>query len=512
MSALSHTVEQPTAGSARADVLRLACILVVAALLLNFGWIGYLASDDAIYASGGIGWLTQFPYVGDHHGSVREPMTIPIALSFALFGRNEFALVLPTLLAFLATLAVTYFALARRLGPNAGMAGALLLATTPLFAVQSTVASADVNELFWLASAYWLFQAAADRSRPAGLLIAAGAAVGVAFLTRETAVFAIVYFGLLFLFGYGLPRRLYWWMAVGFALVVGAETAYLAAVTGDPLYRINMSMHHGEVNRALALEGNVLVHPLLDPLLVFLLNQEFGLLFWIAAPAATWLCFAPSVETRWRAVARPLAALALVWLACFYAAGSLLPLNPRYGSVATYAAAILAALAALQLARRSRLAATALLAGLVGTNLLCLALENREPLFGERALVAYVQSGAGGPVTTDPETRHRALLLLDWAGVADKVRAGRPQAGERYFHNPDRLNQPTSLRLRGEDVASYRPTPAWTAEWSAQGGGRAIGPLLAALGIDRLLPGPIAQKLTASRASVTVYRVGPAGG
>ena len=499
------------AGSARADALRLSVILIAAALLLNFGWIGYLASDDAIYVSGGIGWLTQFPYVGDHHGNVREPMTMPIALSFALLGQNEFALVLPTLLAFLGTLAITYFALARRLEPNAGMTAALLVAATPLFAVQSTVASADVNELFWLVAAYWLFHTAAQRPQPSGFLVAAGGAIGLAFLTRETAVFAMVYFGLLFLAGYGLPRSRYWCMALGFLLVVGAETLYLAAMTGDPLYRINMSMHHGEVNRALALEGNVLVHPLLDPILVFLLNQEFGLLFWIATPAAIWLCFARSVEPRWRAVARPLATLGLVWFACFYAAGALLPLNPRYGSVATYAAAVLVGLAGLQIARRARFAAAAMFAALIGTNLLCLALENREPLFGERALVAYLQSGAG-PVTADPETRHRASLLLDWAGVADKAKAGPPLPGERYFYNPYRLAQPTSRRLAGEDLALYRPAPAWSAEWSAEGGGRAIGPLLAALRIDRFLPAAVAQKLTGARASVTVYKVGPAGG
>jgi len=483
-----------------------AAIFLFAAALLQFGWIGYLASDDAIYASGGIGWLTEFPYVGDHHGNIREPMAIPIALSFAIFGQNEFALVIPTLLAFMATLAVTYFALARRLGRHAGAAAALLVAATPLFAVQATVASADVNELFWLASAYWMFHAAADKARPRGLLIGAGAAVGVAFLTRETAVFAVAYFGVLFLLGYRLPRRLYWWMAAGFMLVVGLETAYLAAATGDPLYRIAMSMNHGEVNRAVGVEGNLLVHPFVDPLLVFLLNQEFGLLFWIATPAAIWLCFGRTVDPRWRTVARPLAGLALVWVACFYVAGSLLPLNPRYGSVATYAAGILAALAALQLAQRSRLAAVAVFGGLMGANLLCLALENREPLFGERALVAYVQSG-GGPLTTDPETRHRAQLLLEWAGVADKVRAGPPRSGERYFYNPDRLDQPTSRRLRGEDVARYRPGPTWTAEWSVQGGGRAIGPVLAALRLDRLLPTSIAQKLSGSLDAVAVYRV-----
>ena len=54
--------------------------LLLFALLLAFAWVGFLASDDVTYARGAYGWMEHFPYVGGH-GTIRYPITIPMALS-----------------------------------------------------------------------------------------------------------------------------------------------------------------------------------------------------------------------------------------------------------------------------------------------------------------------------------------------------------------------------------------------------------------------------------------------
>ena len=57
---------------------------------------------------------------------------------------------------------------------------------------------------------------------------------------------------------------------------------------------------------------------------------------------------------------------------------------------------------------------------LVATNLLCIYVENKDPAFAERALIAYtVQQGA--IVHTDPKTLNIANLLSEFKGVSNRV-------------------------------------------------------------------------------------------
>ena len=71
--------------------------LALFVLLTALAWVGFIASDDVTYARGAYGWIEHFPFVGGH-GTIRYPITIPMALSFLTFGGNEFAMVLPALL------------------------------------------------------------------------------------------------------------------------------------------------------------------------------------------------------------------------------------------------------------------------------------------------------------------------------------------------------------------------------------------------------------------------------
>jgi len=46
-------------------------------LSLWFAWTGFTASDDEYYALAGVGWLHEFPYVGNHIGTARAVVGIP---------------------------------------------------------------------------------------------------------------------------------------------------------------------------------------------------------------------------------------------------------------------------------------------------------------------------------------------------------------------------------------------------------------------------------------------------
>ena len=187
------------------DAAAVVLLLAVMAAVLGFAWVGYLGSDDVTYVTGAYGWLREFPYVGGH-GTIRYLITWPIALSFLILGEGEFQMILPTICYFAVLIALTYLCMSRVLDRSTAMVAAILVMTLPLFAVQATTASADITELTFIVTSVWLFYFASLRARPAILLFASGAAAGLAWLTRETAVALLLFYGLAFLAGYRIRR------------------------------------------------------------------------------------------------------------------------------------------------------------------------------------------------------------------------------------------------------------------------------------------------------------------
>ena len=258
--------------------------LLTFAALVSWGWVGFLGSDDVTFAIGGYGWLEQFPYVGGH-GTIRYPITIPIALSFLTLGEHEFAMVLPSLLYMIGFLVLTWFAVKRASDGWLAFSALAALVTCPLLVIQSSIASVDIVEMFYLFGSAYLFWCCAEDGPNAKRLFFAGALAGLGFLTRETAIFIAMFYAIYFAIGYRFHRRHYLWIAAGFVSVWIIEVIYLWIMTGDPLYRITIALNHdSSIDRSIDLAGNVILHPLVDPLLVVLANQEFMALFFIAIP------------------------------------------------------------------------------------------------------------------------------------------------------------------------------------------------------------------------------------
>jgi hypothetical protein len=90
----------------------------------------------------------------------------------------------------LATVAVGYAAGARIYGRQAGLIAALLLAAMPYLVVVNRQALLDGPMAFFTVLALWLLARLADEERP-GMLYGAGAALGLAFISKETAIVLI---------------------------------------------------------------------------------------------------------------------------------------------------------------------------------------------------------------------------------------------------------------------------------------------------------------------------------
>jgi 4-amino-4-deoxy-L-arabinose transferase-like glycosyltransferase len=481
--------------------------LILFCILVATGWVGFLASDDVTYALGAYGWIEQFPFVGGH-GTIRYPITIPMALSFLAFGENEFAMVLPSLLYMLAFLALIWHVIRGVSGSIAATCALGLLAISPLLVIQSSIASVDIVEMTFLFSSVLLFWRCLDAGPDRLQLFVAGVLAGLAFLTRETAIFVAVFYAVLFLAGHRFHRAHYLWIAAGFLAIWAVEICYLWAMTGDPLYRINISLNHdSSIDRTIDVAGNVVVHPLIDPLLVLLLNQEFMALYFIAIPVGAWLCFGTSIDSRTQHFARIIALFGLTWFFCAGAAQHLLPLNPRYFMITTAVACVLSGigLARLAMSGSRGIAASAVML-LVAGNLVGIYIENKDNLFGPRKLAAIAALYPHSQITTDPMTRYRADMLLRWEGARNRV-SDRPAAdGDLFFYNPafaDTANfkmPAESVNLYQPDkearlLARYEPDPIFAAK------------LIEAIGMEDMLPGSIWQKLRYRHPPVSLYRI-----
>lgn len=395
-------------------------ILVVAAISAAAGWTGFIASDDELYYGGALKWAAGEPFAGDSHWTTRFPLVLTLAAMIKLVGATALALHLTAIFWF-ALFIVMGTLLARRIaGERAGWIAGLLLASMPLNALGASIVNCDLPEATFLMLGAWLLIGEIGRPQVTRC-IAAGAAFGLAMLCRETAVLALAGLGILFLAGRPLPRWTWFAVAGGAALVLAGEAAFQWVLTGDPLHRYALAFNHDStLDRAANEEGNLLVHPLLDPLLVLLVNNEFALLFWLAIPA---LLALRQGGMDWRRFA-PVAAMGAASFVLVALLSNKLVLNPRYFTPTATAAAILVAA---WLARLPARRAAAIGAAAIIVNLAMLSLQNNHPRWPSEALAIAAAEDPSRIIASDRDTMVRAKQRLRWAGL-DNVRSDAPYA------------------------------------------------------------------------------------
>ena len=316
-------------------------VALVSAALLAVTWVGFIESDDLEYARSAALWLDAFPHLGQSHWGLRHLIVLPVAASFAVFGRGEVALVLPTILYAAGIIAMTGFCVRRIAGSLAGVLAALLVATLPVFATGASIVYSDIPEAFFVLASLWAYYFA-TQSRNATLFLLSGIFAGCAFITRETTIALLALYLVLFL---AAPRRIldFVSMAAGCLLIIGLDFAWLWAASGDPLWRMHISQRgvagdnptlaHFIVNSGGLDRHGVIVAPrAIQALLAIFVNQSMGLLAWAAVPAAIALARRPRQEPS-AAAGTMFAGLALVWFLVLSYAFLFMWIVPRYQTV-----------------------------------------------------------------------------------------------------------------------------------------------------------------------------------
>jgi hypothetical protein len=193
----------------------------------------------------------------------------------------------------------------------------------------------------------------------------------------------------------------------------------------------------------------------------------------------------------------------------FIAANPKLYLVPRYLVVTAWSVSVLVAwwLSRLWLTGR-RTAASLVLGSALIANLAALSVENINPRMVEKELVKWVASHPGEQIYTDVETRTRSEFFFRFAGLPmDTVSTDRPTTGSRFFYNEQRVAQCTSSPRCKDRVADFKPTQKWKIEAVIEGPVRPAARLGWAIGLDKVLPNDIAQRVFAPVGQIVVFRV-----
>ncbi len=460
-------------------------VLLAMALAVAIGWTGFMASDDSLYFVGADRWLREPPFVGDNHWTTRFPLLWSFAAMLAVFGRNFVAFAATALLWYTVLIAVVGLFAARVGGARTGWIAALIAATLPVIVVNATTVGVDLLETALLLGGAWLLGEAGHGANRAALIrgLVAGMCFGTAIVCRETSLLALVAMGPLFLIGRPVGRGVLIAAGVGLALVLGGEALFQWALTGDPLRRYTIAFNHdSHIDRAANHEGNFLLHPAIDPLLVMLINDDFGLLFWIAGGGAIML-----FRHGWRITqAGPIIVLAAMALASFALVAVLtekLVLNPRYFMLPAILAIVVAALWLSHLAGRWL---WPILVGMLSLNLLMLSVGNAHPRWEMEALIEASKTHPAEIISGDPVMVRRAKLPMEFAGRAN-IKYAPAAAGKLVV-------APISTAPAGQIITRYPSPPT------------RLGAGIDALGLRRLVPGALHRRMFAPNETMVLVR------
>jgi len=482
-------------------------------------YVGFQAADDKSYLNGALGWVFSFPFVGDDHWALRHPMTIPAAISIKLFGLNEFGVSLPNMIYFTFFIVLNYWAVRRYLGTLSAALTTLIFITLPGFIILSTYLEIGIPEIFYLSTAFWSYRQALEAPEKTRLWLLSGAAMGLAFVTRETAASFVLFIGLLFLFKPIVARRYYVYLFGAAASVLFIDWCYLALMTGNPRYRYSIDLNHDTIDRfavasrvavrqgLIDSEGNISVNVFIDPVLNLFITQKYTLIFWLLVPAL--FLFWRKRTQRSTSLTLGLLAGYVVVSFVFLGANPKLYLVPRYFLVTAWAASIIVAwwLAALFRSQKNISLAAAVVA-LFGANFVAMSVENINPRFVEKSLLAYSTSHPDEMIYTDSETIEKAKFYFRFANKSmDLVSPDLPPPGAVFFYSADRIATCKLQSKCKERFSDPVPGPGWSVKEEIHPTPRLLGKLIRLIGIDKHLPSDIKRKLLLEGGSVTIYTV-----
>ena len=249
----------------RAEVW-LILILLFALFLRMYFFVGHVNNDpqdDGIYMRHARllvfdGEFSDFKWAADlvstqdtinpaHQFPFRWMMVFPIALSFMLFGLNDFSAALFPLLCSLGSILLIFYIGKNLFNEKAGLIAAFLLSFFPLNVIYATRIIPEAPLTFFMALSAFMFILGEKREMDKGFLslknlyfTLSGVFLGIGYLTKVSAVIIISFFILYSLYRRRI-RKEYLLIFIGFLMIYSVEGLYYYENTGDFLLRPHLN-------------------------------------------------------------------------------------------------------------------------------------------------------------------------------------------------------------------------------------------------------------------------------
>lgn len=209
-------------------------LMVVAATLRIFFYTGYFGSDEVTYIGSAFKILQGDWSVSQYVGANRYGVNLPVAAFAYLFGQNEFAANLYSLLCSLGEIALVFYFGRLMLGLRVTVLATMVLIVIPLHVHFAGRIMADSPLALMITASFLFFWNGERRGNKISFLIA-GLVAGLSFWVKQATIIYLI----LFIFYPIVFQRWNWkwiWMLVGFSLAVASNMVLFWELTGTPFY------------------------------------------------------------------------------------------------------------------------------------------------------------------------------------------------------------------------------------------------------------------------------------
>jgi len=141
----------------------------------------------------------------------------------------------------------------------------------------------------------------------------------------------------------------------------------------------------------------------------------------------------------------------------------------------------------------------------VAANLVAVYVDNKNPRFGERALVGYLASLRAGVHGSADGGGCPLVLPVGKSGLCAHHCAV-PIPGQIYFYNPKNADRPNRF-VSSEQVELYKAKPEWQEIWRSEEPRRLAGVVMEQLGLASRVPQSLLTKLDRPNPAVRVFMV-----
>jgi len=179
--------------------------------------------------------------------STRLGIIYPTAISYRLFGINDFSSILFVFLTSIGSIILIFYFGKLLFSERIGLMAAFLLSFFPLDVFYSTKLLTDLPSAFFMALGVYIFLYSELKSKlkyGIGYLLS-GIFIGIGYLIRESALLIALFFIIYILYKKRIKKE-YFFVPLGILILFVLESLFFLSITGDPLFRTHVSQKYLE--------------------------------------------------------------------------------------------------------------------------------------------------------------------------------------------------------------------------------------------------------------------------